>query len=49
MVKTGFCQRGLGQTNEQQCHFNLLLIGDLHGEIDSIQITLKPLFTTHLQ
>jgi len=49
MVKTGFCQRDLGQTNKQQCHFNLLLISDLHGEIDSIQTTLKPLFTTHLQ
>jgi hypothetical protein len=35
-VKTGFCLRDFGQTNEQQCKLN---------EVDSIQTNLKPLFT----
>jgi hypothetical protein len=46
VVKTGFCQRDLGQTNEQQHHFNEWPISELLGEVDSIQTTLKPLLTT---
>jgi hypothetical protein len=35
----------MGQTNEQQRHFNEWLIGEMHGEVDSIQTSLKLLFT----
>jgi hypothetical protein len=35
----------MGQTNEQQRHFNEGPISELHGEIDSIQTSLKLLFT----
>ncbi len=34
MVKTGFCQRHFGQTNEQQRHLHEKLISELHGEVD---------------
>jgi hypothetical protein len=34
-----------GQTNEEQCRVNHLPISDLYGEVDSIQTSLKPLFT----
>ncbi len=40
-----FYKRDLGQTNEQQRHFNRYPISELHGEVDSIQTSLKLLFT----
>jgi hypothetical protein len=38
--KPVFDIRYLGQTNEQQLHFKVLPIGELHGEADSIQTSL---------
>jgi hypothetical protein len=35
----------MGQTNEQQRHFNEWPISEWHGEEDSIQASLKVLFT----
>jgi hypothetical protein len=35
----------MGQTNEQQRHFNEWPISEWHGEVDSIQASLKVLFT----
>jgi hypothetical protein len=40
-----FDKRVLGQTNEHQRHFNDYVISVLYGEIDSIQTSLKLLFT----
>ncbi len=38
IVKTGFCQRDFGQTNEHQLYLNKKkLIRELHGEVESIQ------------
>jgi hypothetical protein len=34
-------KRDLGQTNETQRHFNEWPISELHGEVDSIQTSLK--------
>jgi hypothetical protein len=45
VVKTGFCHRNIGQTNEQQRHINELPISELLGEVDSIQTGLKLPFT----
>ncbi len=39
----------MGQTNEQQLHFNKWPISELHGEVDSIQTSLKQLFTSQQQ
>jgi hypothetical protein len=39
----------LGQTIEQQRHFNEYSISELHGEVDSIQTSLQLLFTLQLQ
>ncbi len=44
-LKTGFCQKDFCQTNEHQRHWNELAISDLHWEEDSIQTSLKLLFT----
>jgi hypothetical protein len=41
MVKTGFCQRDLGQTNEQQRHFNEQPISELDWKVDLIPTSLK--------
>jgi hypothetical protein len=41
-----FFKRDMGQTNEQQRHFNEWPISELHGEVDSIQTSLKQLFTS---
>jgi hypothetical protein len=38
-------KRYVGQTNEHQRHFNEWPISELHGEVDSIQNSLKLLFT----
>ncbi len=48
LVETGFCQRGLGQsqTNEQHRHFNEQPMSELHGEVDSIQTSSKLLFAS---
>ncbi len=35
---------GLGQTNEQQRHFNEWPISEFHGQVDSMQTSLKLLF-----
>ncbi len=40
-----FVKRDMGQTNERQRHFNEWPISELHGEVDSIQTSLKLLFT----
>ncbi len=37
MVKTGFCLRDFGQTNEQLRRFKEQPISKLHGEVESIQ------------
>jgi hypothetical protein len=44
VVKPGFCQRGIRQTNERQRHINELPISVLLGEVDSIQTDLKRKF-----
>ncbi len=44
VVKTGFCQRDFVQTNEHQCYLNAKLVGELHGEVESIQTSYKILF-----
>jgi hypothetical protein len=43
VVKTGFCPRGLSQTNEKQHHFNEKSISELDREVHSIQTSLKVL------
>jgi hypothetical protein len=45
MVKPVFDKKYFGETNEQQRHFNELLIIELYGEVDAIQTSLKLLFT----
>jgi hypothetical protein len=40
-----FANRGMGQTTEQQDHFNEWPISELHGEVDSIHTSLKLIFT----
>jgi hypothetical protein len=40
-----FFERDMGQTNEQQHNFNEWPISELHGEVNSIQASLKLLFT----
>jgi hypothetical protein len=40
-AKPVFDERDLGQTNEQQRHFNEEPISELHGKVDSIQTSLK--------
>jgi hypothetical protein len=42
--KPVFDKRYLYQTNEQQLHFKVKPISELHGQIDSIQTSLKLLF-----
>jgi hypothetical protein len=37
----------MGQTNEQQRHFNEWPTSELHAEVDSIQASLKLLFTSY--
>ena len=37
VVKTGFCLRDFGQTNEQLRRFKEQPISKLHGEVESIQ------------
>jgi hypothetical protein len=37
VVKTVFCHRDFGQTNEHQRQLNEKLISKLHGEVESIQ------------
>ncbi len=44
--KLNFVKRDMGQTNEQQRHFNEWPIRELHGEVDSIQISLQLLLTS---
>jgi hypothetical protein len=44
--KLGFVKRDMGQTNEQQRHFSEWPISELHEEVDSIQNSLKLLFTS---
>jgi hypothetical protein len=39
VVKTGFCHRDFGSTNEQQHHFKEGPISELHEEVASIQTT----------
>ncbi len=39
--KLVFVERDMGQTNEQQHHFNEWPIGELHGEVYSIQTSFK--------
>ncbi len=40
-----FLSKEMGQTNEQQHHFNKFTISELHWEVDSIQTILKLLYT----
>jgi hypothetical protein len=44
MVKTGFCQRDFGQTNEHPRYLNKKLISELHGEVESIPTNYKNTF-----
>jgi hypothetical protein len=45
MSKPVFYKRDFRSTDEQQRHFNEQPISELHGEVDSIQTSLKLLFT----
>jgi hypothetical protein len=41
-----FVKRDIGQTNEQRRHYNEWPINEVHGEVDFIQTSLKPLFAS---
>jgi hypothetical protein len=40
VVKTGFCHKDFGSTNEQQHHLKEWPISELYGEVASFQTTL---------